>query len=71
MENKDNTVSFTSVTGILNWADGVQSARYLSTDYSMPYVTKNNLYHYFAWNEQEKKFYLVMSSEHDLQERKA
>lgn len=67
----NNTVSFTSITGILNWAEGVQSARYLSTDYSMPYVLKNGLWNYFTWNEQEKKYYLSMTSERDLQERKA
>jgi hypothetical protein len=60
---------FSSVTGILNWADGIQSARYLSTDYSMPYVIKDGQYQYFAWNEQDKKFYLVMTSKKDLQEK--
>lgn len=68
MTNTLTPTYFSSVTSIILWSDG-DSARYLSTDYSLPYVTKNNTYYYFAWNEQDKKYYLVMTSERDLQER--
>jgi hypothetical protein len=58
-----DTTSFGSLSGILAWT-GRNKLQYVGNDEKLPYVLKDKLYHYFAFDGQ--KFNLVMTSEKEL-----
>ena len=66
--NSANSISFGSIASILRWT-GKNDVRYMEGSEKLPYVYHKNLYHYFSFDG--KQYQLVMTSEHDLQERKA
>lgn len=64
----NNPITFGSISGILAWT-GRNQVKYMEGSDKLPYVYHKNLYHYFSFDG--KQYILIMTSEKDLQERKA
>lgn len=58
------SISFPSVTSIMSWAKS--AVMYLGGDPKTPFILKDNLYHYFSYQDDGGIYKLFATSERDL-----